>query len=58
MIEVGVILQNGSKHVVPYDQSKEDWCDLVRFNRDSFVQDTEKNYILVSNIVVFKFIGE
>ena len=48
MIEVGVILQNGSKHIVPYDQSKEDWCDLVKFNRDSFVQDTEKNYILLS----------
>jgi hypothetical protein len=55
MIKVGVTLQNGSKHTVVYENNQDDWKDLVKFSRDSFVKDTEDNYILVSNISVFKF---
>jgi len=54
---VGVTLQNGSKHTVVYEKTKEDWYDLVKFDRDTFVKDTEENHILVSTITVFKFFG-
>ena len=55
MINVGVMLTNGSQHEVVYEKGKEDFMDLVKFNRDTFVQDTNGYYILVSGISVFKF---
>ena len=55
MINIGVTLTNGSQHEVVYEKGKEDFMDLVKFNRDTFVQDTNGYYILVSGISVFKF---
>jgi hypothetical protein len=54
---IDVVLKNGSQHKLEYDKSKEDFMDLVKFNRDNFVQDTNGYYILVANISVFKIIG-
>jgi hypothetical protein len=55
MINIGVTLTNGSQHEVVYEKGKEDFMDLVKFNRDNFVQDTNGYFILVSSITVFKF---
>jgi hypothetical protein len=55
MINIGVTLTNGSQHEVVYEKGKEDFMDLVKFNRDTFVQDANGYYILVSGISVFKF---
>ncbi len=57
MIKVGVTLHNGSKHVIVHNGDEENWQDVVKFNRDSFVKDVEQNYILVSTISVFRFEG-
>lgn len=57
MIKVGVTLQNGSKHIVIHSGDEENWQDLVKFSRDSFVKDVEQNYILVSTISTFRFEG-
>lgn len=53
-----VQLTNGQKHMVVFDGNKEDWFDLIKFNRDWFVQDTQKSYLIVSSIMAFKIIGE
>jgi hypothetical protein len=55
MTNIGVMLTNGSQHEVVYEKGKEDFMDLVKFSRDSFIQDTNGYYILVSSISVFKF---
>lgn len=55
MVQIGVMLTNGNKHKINYEQSKEDFLDMVKFSRDSFVQDIEGYYILVSSISVFRF---
>ena len=55
MINVGVILTNGSQHEVVYEKGREEFMDLVKFNRDTFVQDANGYFILVSSISVFKF---
>lgn len=55
MINIGVMLKNGSQHEVVYEKGKEDFMDLVKFNRDDFIQDTNGYFILVSSIAVFKF---
>jgi hypothetical protein len=58
MLTIGVTLTNGSQHKVKYDQTKEDFLDLVKFNKDTFVKDANDYYILVSSISIFKFIEE
>lgn len=52
-----VQLTNGQKHNIVFDGSKEEFFDLLKFSRESFVQDTEKNYLIVSSIMAFKITG-
>jgi hypothetical protein len=53
-----VQLTNGQKHTIVFDGKKEEFFDILKFNRDSFLQDTEKNYFIVSSITAFKIKGE
>lgn len=55
---IDIVLTNGSQHKIKYDKAKEDFMDLVKFNRESFVEDTNGYYILVSSISVFKIRSE
>jgi hypothetical protein len=52
-----VQLTNGQKHQVVFEGSKEDFFDLIRFNRDSFIQDTKNSYFVISSIMSFKIEG-
>jgi hypothetical protein len=53
-----VQLTNGQKHTITFDGKKEEFFDLLKFSRDTFLQDTEKNYFIVSSIMSFKIKGE
>jgi hypothetical protein len=53
-----VQLTNGQKHTIVFNGKKEEFFDILKFNRDSFLQDTEKNYFIVSSITAFKIKGE
>lgn len=55
MLEVQ--LTNGQKHELVFDGSKEEFFDLLKFNRDYFLQDTKRNYFIVSSIMSFKITG-
>jgi len=52
-----VQLTNGQKHEIVFDGNKEEFFDLIKFNRDSFLQDTKKNYFIISSIMSFKITG-
>lgn len=52
-----VQLSNGQKHDVVFDGSKEEFFDILKFSRDTFIQDTQKNYFIVSSIMSFKITG-
>lgn len=57
-MKLEVHLTNGQKHKVVFDGKKEEFFDILKFNRDSFLQDTEENYFIVSSITAFKITGE
>lgn len=57
-MKLEVQLANGQRHSISFDGRKEDWFDVLKFNRDSFIQDAEGNYFIVSSIVAFKIIGD
>ena len=50
-------LNNGDIHILDFDKSKEDFFDIIKFNRDYFIKDANENYIIVSSIMSFKIIG-
>lgn len=52
-----VQLTNGQKHTIVFDGSKEEFFDILKFNRESFLQDTQQNYLIVSSIMAFKITG-
>lgn len=52
-----VQLNNGQKHELVFEGSKEEFFDLLRFNRESFLQDTKKSYFIISSIISFKITG-
>lgn len=55
MIKIEVELINGSKYTIDYDQGEEEFKDLIKFdNGTNFLQDSQKGYILVKNVVRFK----
>lgn len=51
-------LKNGDVHIFNFDKSKEDFFDIIKFNRDYFIQDANQSYIIISSIMSFKIIGE
>ena len=57
-MKLEVQLTNGQKHTVVFDGSKEDWFDIIKFNKDSFISDSQDNYFIVSSIMSFKVKGE
>jgi hypothetical protein len=57
-MKLEVHLTNGQKHTVVFDGSKEDWFDVIKFNKDSFISDSQDNYFIVSSIMSFKIQGE
>lgn len=57
-MKLEVQLTNGQKHTVVFDGSKEDWFDIIKFNKDSFISDSQENYFIVSSIMSFKIKGE
>lgn len=57
-MKLEVQLSNGQKHKLVFDGSKEEFFDIVKFSRDTFLQDTQKMYFIVSSIMSFKIEGE
>ena len=57
MIKIGVTLQDGSKTLIHFDSNKEQWEDVIKFNRESFVKDSEGYYIIVSSISKYRYEG-
>jgi hypothetical protein len=57
-MKLEVHLTNGQKHTVVFDGNKEDWFDIIKFNKDSFISDSQDNYFIVSSIMSFKIQGE
>jgi hypothetical protein len=57
MITLEVNLTNGNKHTVVYEQSKEEFFDLIKFNRDVFLKDKNDTYFIVSSIMSFRIQG-
>ena len=56
-MKMEVELTNGRKHNVVFDGSKTEFFDLLKFSRDTFLQDTNSTYFIVSSIMAFKIIG-
>lgn len=57
MLKIEVLLINGSTYTITCDKSKEEFKDLVKFdNGTTFFEDSENGYVLVKNIIRFKFI--
>lgn len=57
-MKLEVQLSNGQKHKLVFAGNKEEFFDIIKFNRDIFLQDTEKSYFIVSSIMSFKIEGE
>ena len=56
-VVVEVRLTNGDIHSVEYEDGKEKFLDLVRFDDGAFLKDKIENYFAVKNIMSFKFKG-
>ncbi len=56
-MNIEVYLNNGEQHTIVFEKAKEDFFDVLKFNRDSFLQDTDGIYFIVSSIMSFKFKG-
>ncbi len=59
MINIEVVLNNGQKNKINYEGNAVDFMEVVKYdNGNSFIKDEQGYYILVKNIMVFKFNGE
>jgi hypothetical protein len=58
MIKVEVNLKNGVSHKMELEKTKEEFFDILRFNRDAFLKDTKGVYFIVSSVMSFKIEGD
>ena len=56
-VSIEVRLTNGDIHSVEFEEGKEKFLDLVRFDNGAFLKDKIDNYFAIKNIVSFKFKG-
>lgn len=57
MLKIEVLLVNGSTYTITCDKSEEEFKDLIKFdNGTTFFEDSENGYVLIKNIIRFKFI--
>jgi hypothetical protein len=57
-LDIEATLTNGHRHIIAFEKSKEDFFDIIKFNRDSFLQDKNGVYFIVSSIMSFAIEGE
>jgi hypothetical protein len=58
MIKIEVNLANGVSHKVEFEKTKEEFFDILKFNRDAFLKDTKGIYFIVSSVMSFKIEGD
>lgn len=56
-MNIEVTLTNGHRHIIAFEKGKEDFFDIIKFNRDSFLQDKNGVYFIVSSIMSFAIKG-